>query len=1361
MNSKTMFPLGAAGPQRVRAVEASEREPVIAQLSPASRKSVGRPIVAVLALVAGALVGVFCAVPAAQAAQSAKLFESFIGGTSGVPALGGTFASPRDVAVNEASVDDGNPGASGDFYVVDDANHRIQRFNSDGSFDIAWGADVVQSGRPGDLSDGLPLEPNPFEICTAAGDCKAGVPTGGNGFASGNGSLDNPQGIAVDQDTGDVYVSNRDNRRIDVYDADGTPLRAFGFDVVATGPGDGGTGYEICVPANGDVCKTGVGASNPSGTSPGPNPGQFSAGATANGFRLDVSKPDGAAATGKVYLANTGSQRVEVFELDGASPTSFGTTANFASAQPLGVAIDPDGIVYASNSANSFAILRYDTDAGAFLSPLDASMLIGGSFARVGLEVDRSTGNLFVASSNSVLGLAEIADPGSGASLAGLYSTGFATVFTPFSVGVDPGSGRAWTSTSTGGRVAVFGSRDAPVAETDPVASGDITANGARLEGSVDPNDSSTGYQFEIRAEGSSAWIPTEFGRVAAGSVAVPVSASVDGLLAETTYHVRLAASSSDARAYSASVSFTTPAGPPTVTAVSSTPSRSATHIGAVVRPNGFDTDYRIEVGTADCASSTCEAVKTATLGAAEGEQRVSIDVSDLDPGTEYRFRVVAENAEGVGERGGSFSTPATASCANDALRERQKSLHLSGCRAYELVSPAKKYNGGVVIGHRAAADGDAAAFYMNTPLAEGDGGFPMESYIARRGPDGWKSASTALPMRADRRGTGGITTVASDFSDDFETAYLRTNDPVDPADAHPFANPLQKINDGFDFYRMDMRTRQADWLTRPVPSRLAEIPAGFGEGTDSMAGRSEDGQHIVYRALTRPPTADGAPAGALFESVNGVPRLVSILPDGTPVSAETASLIRLTAESRGSQSVSADGRRIYWSAGGLYLRQDGIETRPLSASRRDGEDEARRSATFLGATRDGSRVLLFSGFQLVDEAPSGGLYAYDADNDELTFVAGAASVASRTSQGYEPQFSEEGSRLYFKADAPLTVDAAPGGGLYTLDGQRLRYVAPMSPDGTIEDMRLRISREGRFAAFSSSRSLDPRHTEGAVAIYRYDAESGEVECASCRPDGSASTRDVDYRAALPRYGLVTGALVMPRSISDDGRIVFQTDESLLSRDSNGNADVYEFGPQGLELISGGKHPGAADVVDSSEDGSSVFFLTPESLVGSDTDGGYPDVYVARAGGGFPDPDPPAPPCQGDACQGGGSDAPPPPQVGTLTFHGAGDQRPARPSRVSISGLRRVSGARGRLRVTVPGAGAVSLSGRLVRRATTRASKAATYDLRIALKPAARKALWRKGRLRVSVRVAFRARTGGAASSRTIALTFVRPKGGR
>jgi hypothetical protein len=283
-----------------------------------------------------ALLALACAILAtsllATAAFASKETIDYLGTLSGANgAKGGEFSNPGNIAVNETGA---GPAAAGDFYVVDRFNHRVQRFDSGGAFISAWGADVS-----------LPDGGTNYEICTVASECQQGAAT------AGNGAFDDPAAVAVDGDTGNVYVSDRGNRRVNVYDGGGAFIVSFGFDVQVGGI----TSYEICGDLAGDVCKAGVGGAGVGQV------GSVAGFSSSSSLGIAVSQPDGEAASGTVFLADTENRRVNTYGLDGTSPSSFGSAANFAATQPALVAVDSRGIVYASDAEDGAEVDRYDS----------------------------------------------------------------------------------------------------------------------------------------------------------------------------------------------------------------------------------------------------------------------------------------------------------------------------------------------------------------------------------------------------------------------------------------------------------------------------------------------------------------------------------------------------------------------------------------------------------------------------------------------------------------------------------------------------------------------------------------------------------------------------------------------------------------------------------------------------------------------------------------------------------------------------------------------------------------------------------------------------------------------------------------
>jgi tripartite motif-containing protein 71 len=257
--------------------------------------------------------------------------------------------------------------AAGQIYVDEFFNHRISVFTADGTFVRAFGFDVIPGGGTG------------FEVCTTATTCKAGVPGGGAG------QLNFPGGISTDA-AGNLYVGDAGNNRISVFTADGTFLRAFGFDVI---PG-GGTGFEVCTTTTG--CKGGDNSGGGAGQLNGPK-----------GVSLD--------AAGNLYVADQGHNRISVFTADGTflrafgfdvipgAPTGFevctatttckagvsgGGAGQFSN--PPGVGLDAAGNLYVADQSNN-RISVFHTD-GTFLRAFGYDVDPGGG---TGLEVCTAT----------------------------------------------------------------------------------------------------------------------------------------------------------------------------------------------------------------------------------------------------------------------------------------------------------------------------------------------------------------------------------------------------------------------------------------------------------------------------------------------------------------------------------------------------------------------------------------------------------------------------------------------------------------------------------------------------------------------------------------------------------------------------------------------------------------------------------------------------------------------------------------------------------------------------------------------------------------------------------------------------------
>jgi hypothetical protein len=243
-----------------------------------------------------------------------------------------------------------------------------------------------------------------------------------------------------------------------------------------------------------------------------------------------------------------------------------------------------------------------------------------------------------------------------------------------------------------------------------------------------------------------------------------------------------------------------------------------------------------------------------------------------------------------------------------------------------------------------------------------------------------------------------------------------------------------------------------------------------------------------------------------------------------------------------------------------------------------------------------------------------------------------------------------------------------------------------------------RVSPDGRYFAFMSQRSLTgydntdvnehptkyEEQEEGVSAqtkvkhqdeeVFVYDALTKHLTCASCDPTGARPHGVFDTLRAGEGLGLLVdrpqiwknrwlagsipgwtsyalaGALYQSRYLSDEGRLFFDSADSLVPQDTNGKEDVYEYEPEGRDcasgsvsaseayepassveieggkvesgggcvaLISSGSSSTESAFLDASgkgpggEESEDVFFLTASKLVAQDLDSAY-DVYDAH-----------------------------------------------------------------------------------------------------------------------------------------------------
>jgi hypothetical protein len=203
------------------------------------------------------------------------------------------------------------------------------------------------------------------------------------------------------------------------------------------------------------------------------------------------------------------------------------------------------------------------------------------------------------------------------------------------------------------------------------------------------------------------------------------------------------------------------------------------------------------------------------------------------------------------------------------------------------------------------------------------------------------------------------------------------------------------------------------------------------------------------------------------------------------------------------------------------------------------------------------------------------------------------------------------------------------------------------------------VTPDARYAAFATPVPVNPAYDNGGFyEVYRRDGETGDLLCVSCNPTGGQASSN----SVLPPSGL---------GLLKDGRLFFNSGESLTLEDTNEKLDAYEYSPKrdtvgGCQAVSGcqqlistgtSSHP--SGLLGVTSDGKDAFFFTRDTLVPNDRNGEAMKIYDAREGGGFFVIPPPPGCAASDECHGAGTTAQAPPQIGSYKGIGGQAKQPA------------------------------------------------------------------------------------------------------
>jgi NHL repeat len=575
--------------------------------------------------VAAATVGIVALTATPACANVSHTFSATFGGAASTTSNPYPLAEPHDVAVDQASHD---------VYVTDGPHHRVEKFDSSGSFLLMFGKDVNKTKN--EEAGSTIAQRN---VCTgASGDiCQSGA------SSSSSGAFQTPAYLAVDNypgGEGDVYVGDTGDNIVQKFNSSGHLISTWG----ASGQKDGADATDL--PGFGPIFGLAVG---------GPYGDLYVGGLH---YSVDVWRytQDG------TYIQWYAAFGVPWLKVDNTGDFYYSSNTLFE-AIPIG------GISFGkpNQDVNTYQVTSDSPTSGFALDPSSKEI-----YQNNGSVIDHYNSGCTPPPENPC-------DPAD--------TFGASHLSNPAGTDVDGVSHAVYVANSSSGDVAVF--TDArPIVTTGPQS--DTTESSVTLTGTIDPagrgdiTECHFEFGFDTTYGTELPCVPDPAANPPGSNFTGPteVKATITGLSAGTKDHYRLVATNAAGATKSgADATFSTTAPPGIGGLVAEHLTATTADLEGLINPNGLETNYRFEFGaTTDYGQNA--PVPDGTLSASFADQKVSVHLSDLTAHVVYHYRLVAENEDGsttVEDHTFNFYPP---ECPNSNVRQQTRANFLPDCRA-------------------------------------------------------------------------------------------------------------------------------------------------------------------------------------------------------------------------------------------------------------------------------------------------------------------------------------------------------------------------------------------------------------------------------------------------------------------------------------------------------------------------------------------------------------------------------------------------------------------------------------------------------------------------------------------------------
>ena len=1075
--------------------------------------------------------------------------------------------------------------------------------------------------------------------------------------------------LAVDQSNGDLLVLDTSAATVRRFNPDGTPasFSALGSNVIdGQGPGDGT-----------------------------PDGGLYFGGAEEVQIAVDNS---GGATDGNIYVTDAPHGAIDIFASDGHFLSQLTESSAGALGESCGVAVDPDGNVFVGAYGEPEGVIHKFEPSGGFPVSGDNTLNFpAGSPCTLAAGSGPSAGSVFVATFGSSItkfssttgALEYVVDPGSnittsvdpvtghvfavprGGDVLEYDASGAVSATTVAQIETaSPALGAAaygtgeklYVSRSGAAQIDVYGGLiGVPGVTTNAGATG-VTKSTATVSGTINPEgallEASGGCFFEYgetTAYGQTAPCAESAAAIGDGTAPVPVHANLTGLVASTTYHLRLVGKNAAGTVQGEDKVFQTalPDLPVAITG-EATPgvTGSVMNLAGTANPGGAKLNCHFEYGPTTAYGEEAPCTFTGPP-VSSVDIPVTVQVGPLSPSTTYHYRVVVSNAAGtVAGTDRTFTTAAgqADSCPNAGIRAEQgiEVQLLPDCMALEQVSPSNKGNQ-LARTPAGISDDDRRVLYNSiatlgdSPNLHGLGG---DTFVATRSASGW---TTEGLNRSLNDVAGGETQtqkgLAPDYSQWFtiapSTLFRARLDgqaiqlsPTLPTGVVAF---LGASSDLSHVYLAPEGSRTASFLPGdPVPSDGGIVEPGSSEDYNVYVAHVAAGEPTLeLLARDRDGKAWGGNCGARLggieaiqgtnrNALNGFRNQGAISADGGLVYFSTRPAQPATGNCTG-----ANKKRIMKrteTANGPVIEElissECTRVAPV-CSPADGDD------LYQGASVDQSKVYFTTNRQLANSdvdgtgtscsttvaVPGCDLYLWDRDKpagERLTQVSAGEAIPGKHEAGSEARvynsiaaISADGSRVYFVAEGVLTGDTNSEGAV-AVAGQPNLYTW----DADTEE----IDFIGTVAA-----SDGPDNTSAGASLWGGEGtwKNAAYPVPIVGKNGAGEEVGGDGHILLFRSKAELTADDTDGSFLDFYRYNADTgDLERISKAAPGGSDNGAFGVETRFGFSTSVAPGpdyAEDGRRISEDGETIVFVTKEGLAPGDNNG-VEDAYMWRKG---------------------------------------------------------------------------------------------------------------------------------------------------